>query len=102
MAYILAIDSGTTSCRSILFNERAEILAVGQREFTQHYPQPGWVEHDASEIWQAQLSTIREVLDRAGIHAKEVATIGITNQRETVVAWSRSSHKPLALSLIHI
>jgi len=100
MAYILAIDSGTTSCRSILFNERAEILAVGQREFTQHYPQPGWVEHDASEIWQAQLSTIREVLDRAGIHAKEVATIGITNQRETVVAWSRSSHKPLAKAIV--
>ena len=94
MKYILALDQGTTSSRSIIYNDRLEVVASAQKEFTQHFPQPGWVEHDAMEIWESVLSTAREAIAKAGIQPAEIAAVGITNQRETVVVWD--------LSLIHI
>ncbi|MFN7551649.1 MAG: FGGY family carbohydrate kinase, partial [Pseudomonadota bacterium] len=93
--YVLALDQGTTSSRSILFDWRGGIVAVAQREFTQHFPRPGWVEHDANEIWVSQAVTIAEVLARAGVAAGDLAAVGITNQRETVVAWDKATGEPL-------
>ncbi len=97
---ILAIDQGTTSSRSILFDRDGTIVAVAQREFKQHFPQPGWVEHDATEIWQTQRATIAEVLAKSGARASEVAAIGITNQRETTVLWDRASGLPVAPAIV--
>ena len=94
-SYILSLDQGTTSSRSIIFNERGDIISVAQKEFAQIYPFPGWVEHDAEEIWSSQISTIGEVLAIAGITIKQIAAIGITNQRETTVVWDRTTGKPL-------
>jgi glycerol kinase len=91
MAYLLALDQGTSSSRSIVFDSAGAIVAMAQRELPQVYPQPGWVEHDALEIWDAQLATAREALAKAGIGAKDVAAIGITNQRETAVVWNRQT-----------
>ena len=85
MTYLLALDQGTSSSRSIVFDAQGKILAMAQREFRQIYPQPGWVEHDPKEIWATQLATAQEALAKAGITADEVASIGITNQRETTV-----------------
>jgi glycerol kinase len=98
--YILALDQGTTSSRSILFDRAGRIVAVAQREFAQHYPRPGWVEHDADEIWVTQASTIAEVLARAGVAATEIAAVGITNQRETVVLWDRATGHPVAPAIV--
>jgi glycerol kinase len=98
--YILALDQGTTSSRSILFDDAGRIVAVAQREFAQHYPRPGWVEHDADEIWVTQASTIAEVLARAGVAATEIAAVGITNQRETVVLWDRATGHPVAPAIV--
>lgn len=98
--YILALDQGTTSSRAILFNERAEIVKMAQKEFTQYFPQPGWVEHDANEIWSSILAVIAEVLSTSGIQAKEVAGIGITNQRETTVVWDRETGQPVYHALV--
>ena len=98
--YILALDQGTTSSRSILFDREGRIVAVAQREFAQHYPRPGWVEHDADEIWVSQASTIAEVLARAGVAAREIAAVGITNQRETVVLWDRATGHPVAPAIV--
>ncbi|MFX6226272.1 FGGY family carbohydrate kinase, partial [Acinetobacter baumannii] len=78
-------DQGTSSSRSIIFNERGQLIATAQQEFRQIFPQPGWVEHDAMEIWHSQLATCRQVLDTSGISANEIAALGITNQRETTV-----------------
>ncbi|HYF34987.1 MAG TPA: glycerol kinase GlpK, partial [Prosthecobacter sp.] len=100
MKYILALDQGTTSSRSILFDHQGVAVATAQREFTQHYPQPGWVEHDAEEIWQTQLRTAKEVLKKAKIGSKDVAAIGITNQRETAVIWDRQSGKPVGKAIV--
>jgi glycerol kinase len=100
MKYILALDQGTTSSRSILFDHQGRPVATAQREFTQHYPQPGWVEHDAEEIWQTQLRTAKEVLKKAKISAKDIAAIGITNQRETAVIWDRKSGKPVGNAIV--
>src|SRR5689334_9861231 len=86
---IMALDQGTTSCRTILFGQNGEVVAVAQREFPQHYPQPGWVEHRLDEIWAAQSRTIREALKKAGRQPSDVHAIGITNQRETTGLWSR-------------
>ena len=83
--YILALDQGTTSSRAILFNKKGNIVATEQQEFTQHYPKPGWVEHDANEIWQTQLKVAQEVLKKNKVKASDIAGIGITNQRETTV-----------------
>ncbi|NDC37114.1 MAG: glycerol kinase, partial [Proteobacteria bacterium] len=89
MNYILAVDQGTTSSRAILFDHSGASVAVAQREFPQIFPQPGWVEHDPSEIWKTQSGVVHEVLMRAKVQPKDVAAIGITNQRETTVVWDR-------------
>ncbi|MBC2885153.1 glycerol kinase GlpK [Ochrobactrum sp. CM-21-5] len=93
--YILAIDQGTTSTRSMLFDRNMRVIGVGQQEFKQHFPASGWVEHDAEEIWESVLATIRIALAEAGIGAADIVAIGITNQRETTVVWDRASGKPL-------
>ncbi len=100
MKYLLALDQGTTSSRSIIFDPQGKVIAVAQKEFTQHYPQPGWVEHDAEEIWETQLKTAREVLKKAKLTAKDIAAIGITNQRETTVAWNKKTGKPVARAIV--
>lgn len=100
MDHILALDQGTTSSRAILFNRKGEIVATAQREFRQSFPQPGWVEHDASEIWQTQIAVAREALALANIPARQIAGIGITNQRETTVLWDRKTGEPIAPAVV--
>ncbi|HEY4084013.1 MAG TPA: glycerol kinase GlpK [Burkholderiaceae bacterium] len=100
MSFLLALDQGTSSSRAIVFDVHGRIVAMAQRELTQHYPQPGWVEHDPLEIWQTQLETAREALARAGLAAKDIAALGITNQRETIVVWDRRSGEPLHKALV--
>ena len=97
---IIAIDQGTTSSRSIVFGKSMEIVSVAQQEFEQHFPKPGWVEHDPEEIWQSVLETIKEALAKADLSAEEIAAIGITNQRETTVLWDRESSKPLHRAIV--
>lgn len=99
-AYILAIDQGTTSTRSILFDQQMNAVATAQIELPQHYPQSGWVEHEASDIWKAVVETGREVLNKASTSASQVAGIGITNQRETVVVWDRSTGRPIHNAIV--
>jgi len=98
--YILALDQGTTSSRSILFDHDGRVVATAQREFTQHFPRSGWVEHDAEEIWATQAATIAEVLARARSSVAELAAVGITNQRETTVLWDRRSGEPVAPAIV--
>ena len=98
--YILSIDQGTTSSRAILFNKNGEIAHVAQKEFTQYFPHPGWVEHNANEIWGSVLSVIAEVLTESGIKAEQVAGIGITNQRETTVVWDKESGDPIYNAIV--
>ena len=98
--YILALDQGTTSSRAILFDREGNVRASASQEFHQHYPQPGWVEHDAEEIWQSQLAVTRRVLVESGARAQDVAAIGITNQRETVVLWDRKTSQPLHRAIV--
>src|SRR5215212_2710758 len=93
--YILAIDQGTTSSRAIVFNHDSATVGEAQQEFTQHYPQPGWVEHDASEIWDVTMGVVRQALEDAGVSPEDIAAIGITNQRETVVVWDRETGEPV-------
>ncbi len=98
--YILALDQGTTSSRSILFNHMGEIVALSQKPFEQIFPRPGWVEHDPLAIWQTQLDTAKEVLAKSGIDATEVASIGITNQRETTLVWDRTTGQPVYNAIV--
>lgn len=98
--FIVALDQGTTSSRAIVFDHQVNIVAVAQREFTQHYPQAGWVEHDPMEIWSSQSSVLVEVLTRAGIGRQDVAAIGITNQRETTIVWSKRTGKPIYNAIV--
>jgi len=98
--YILAIDQGTTSSRAILFDKDYAVKAVSQQEFTQHFPHSGWVEHDAQEIWESVLSTCREAMQKAGAKAADIAAIGITNQRETVVIWDRETGEPIHRAIV--
>ncbi|OCW57643.1 glycerol kinase GlpK [Hoeflea olei] len=98
--YILAIDQGTTSSRAIVFDRDMRVAGVGQKEFTQIYPQSGWVEHDPEEIWKSVVTTIRQALKQAGVEASEISGIGITNQRETVVVWERESGKPIHNAIV--
>lgn len=98
--FILALDQGTTSARAILFDRAGDIQGVARQEITQHYPQPGWVEHDADEIWQAQLAVARAVLREHGVTAAQIAAVGITNQRETTVLWDRRSGEPLHRAIV--
>ena len=100
MPYILALDQGTTSSRAILFDRKGQIHAVAQKEFTQYFPQPGWVEHDPTEIWSSQISVAAEVLSSAGVRARDVAAIGITNQRETTVVWDRATGRPIHHAIV--
>ena len=98
--YVLALDQGTTSSRSILFDETSNIVAVAQKEFTQIFPKPGWVEHNANEIWSTQIGTMAEVVANAGIDPSEIAAIGITNQRETTVVWEKATGKPVYNAIV--
>jgi glycerol kinase len=100
MTYILALDQGTSSSRSIVFDETGHTVAMSQLELTQIYPQPGWVEHDALEIWRIQLATAREALAKAGVTAAQVKAVGITNQRETTVVWSRKTGLPIHHAIV--
>ncbi len=98
--YVLALDQGTTSSRAILFDHDGRARACAQREFTQHYPQPGWVEHDAAEIWQSQLDVAQQVMADAKVSAEDLAAVGITNQRETVLLWDRATGQPIHNAIV--
>lgn len=98
--YILALDQGTTSSRAIIFDKDGSIVTVAQKEFKQYYPQSGWVEHDAQEIWSSQLSVATEAVAKAGLKASSIAAIGITNQRETAVVWDRASGRPICPAIV--
>ena len=104
MTYLLALDQGTSSSRSIVFAADGSIVAMAQREFRQIYPQPGWVEHDPHEIWATQLATAREALQKAKQHAqvnsREIRAIGITNQRETTLVWNRRTGEPIHNAIV--
>ena len=100
MNYILALDQGTSSSRSIVFDQDGHIVAMSQREFRQIYPQPGWVEHDPKEIWETQLATAKEVLQKANLKANQIASIGITNQRETTVVWNKQTGEPIYNAIV--
>jgi len=100
MSYILAIDQGTTSSRSIIFDHESSIISVGQKEYTQIYAQSGWVEHDPFEIWETQRDTAIEALGLAGLSAKDIAAIGITNQRETTIIWDRKTGEPIYNAIV--
>jgi len=98
--YILAIDQGTTSTRSIVFDDRAQSVASAQTEFAQHYPRSGWVEHDPEDIWRDTLATMRDAIGKAGLRASDIAAIGITNQRETAVVWDRATGKAVHNAIV--
>jgi glycerol kinase len=98
--FVLAIDQGTTSTRAILFDDKMKVVGSGQKEFTQHYPASGWVEHDPEEIWVSVVATVKAALKKAGRHASEVAALGITNQRETVVIWDKATGKPIHNAIV--
>ena len=98
--YIMALDSGTTSCRCILFNRRGEMCGSAQKEFTQYFPKPGWVEHDAEEIWSTQLEVAQEAMRNLNASAADIAAIGITNQRETTIVWDRQTGEPVSRAIV--
>ena len=98
--YIMALDAGTTSNRAILFDHNGRIVSVAQREFTQYYPQPGWVEHDANEIWSTMLGVAVEAMAKYGVSAEDVAGIGITNQRETTIVWDKETGEPVYNAIV--
>ena len=100
MPYILALDQGTTSSRAIVFDQQGAIVAVAQREFEQIFPQTGWVEHNPEEIWSSQISVAIEALSRAQARPRDVAAIGITNQRETAIVWNRETGKPIHNAIV--
>ena len=100
MAHLLALDQGTSSSRSIVFDEDGHSVAMAQRELTQIYPQPGWVEHNPEEIWQSQLATAREAIAKAGLTARDIRAIGITNQRETTVVWNRRTGQAIHNAIV--
>lgn len=98
--YILALDQGTTSSRAIIFDVEGKVLGVAQKEFTQIYPKPGWVEHDPMEIWDSQFAVAKEVIEKTGIKPEQIAAIGITNQRETTVVWDKNTGKPIYNAIV--
>ena len=100
MTYLIALDQGTSSSRSIVFNAQGQIMAMAQQEITQIYPQPGWVEHDPMQIWRTQLATAQEAMAKAGISAAQVSALGITNQRETTVVWHKSTGLPIHNAIV--
>ena len=98
--YVMALDAGTTSNRCILFNERGEMCSVAQKEFTQYFPRPGWVEHDANEIWSSQLGVAVEAMQKIAASAEDIAAIGITNQRETTIVWDKATGEPVYHAIV--
>ena len=98
--YVIALDQGTTSSRCIIFDREQNIMGVAQREFTQHYPKPGWVEHDPMEIWSSQYSVLTEALAQSGVSPEEIAAIGITNQRETTIVWDKTTGRPICNAIV--
>ena len=98
--YILALDQGTTSSRSLVFDAAGRVVAMAQQEFTQHFPQPGWVEHNPEEILSSQMATAREAVASAGLTMADIAAIGITNQRETTVVWDRATGKAIHNAIV--
>lgn len=100
MSYILALDQGTTSSRAIIFDAEGEIVSLAQREFKQYFPAPGWVEHDANEIWSTQFAVVLEALESAKLKSSDVSALGITNQRETVVVWDRATGEPIHHAIV--
>ena len=98
--YVMALDAGTTSNRGILFNEKGEICSLAQKEFAQYFPKPGWVEHDANEIWSSQLGVAVEAMNKIGAAAEDIAAIGITNQRETTIVWDRQTGEPVYHAIV--
>ena len=98
--YVMALDQGTTSSRCILFDEKGEIRSVAQREFTQIYPEPGWVEHDPMEIWSSQFSVMMASMANIGVHGEDIAAIGITNQRETTIVWDKATGVPVYNAIV--
>lgn len=98
--YVMALDAGTTSSRCILFNEKGEVKSMAQKEFTQYFPKPGWVEHDANEIWSSQLGVAVEAMQKIGASAADIAALGITNQRETVIVWDRQTGEPVCPAIV--
>ncbi len=98
--YILSLDQGTTSSRAIIFNKKGNIVATAQKEFSQKFPQPGWVEHDANEIWSTQIGVATEAVLKGGLNFSDIAAIGITNQRETTVVWDRQTHQPICNAIV--
>ena len=99
--FIMALDAGTTSNRCILFNEDGEICSMAQKEFRQMFPNPGWVEHDANEIWSTQLGVAVEAMSKIGATAADIAAIGITNQRETAIVWNKETGEPVYNCLLY-
>ncbi len=99
-AYVLAIDQGTTSSRAIVFDAEQKIVGVGQQEFTQHFPASGWVEHEPEEIWTSVVQSVRTALTQAGIEARDIVAIGITNQRETTLIWDRRTGEPIHPAIV--
>src|SRR6202158_711586 len=97
---LLAIDQGTTSTRAIVYDHAGRVCGQAARELTQHYPRPGWVEHDAEEIWSSVSEVVRKALEAAGSDGRQLAAIGLTNQRETVVAWDRASGRPVGPAIV--
>lgn len=100
MSHVLAIDQGTTSTRAMLFDGPRHVAGTGQQEFAQHFPRPGWVEHDPADLWATTAATCRAALERAGVRAGQVAAVGITNQRETVVVWERATGRPVCPAIV--
>src|SRR5436309_15670474 len=100
MSFILALDQGTTSSRAIVFDHAGAIRATAQNEFCQIFPQTGWVEHDPNEIWSSQIEVARGALKQAGISAKDIAALGVTNQRETTVPWDRRTGDPIHNAIV--
>ena len=100
MTYVLALDQGTTSSRAVLFDREGRVVGMQQREFPQYFPRPGWVEHDPAEIWESQVEAARAVMGKCGVNAREVAAVGIANQRETVVVWDRKTGEPVGRAIV--
>ncbi|MCL4133291.1 UNVERIFIED_CONTAM: hypothetical protein GTU68_028690 [Idotea baltica] len=98
--YILALDQGTTSSRAIVFDKKGNIISIAQKEFTQHFPKPGWVEHDPTEIWSTQAGVATEAIAKKGLNVENIAAIGITNQRETVVVWNKNTGQPVYNAIV--
>ena len=98
--YIMALDQGTTSSRCILFDKEGAICSMAQKEFTQIYPQPGWVEHNPREIWSSQMAVVTEAMANIGVSAQDIAGIGITNQRETTIVWDKKTGEPVYHAIV--